>query len=607
MAELFGVLIYAGICFLCDKAGVQNNIGPVSANLLTIPLNSNELPSGVIGDACNYERKTHNEAKAQKEMRENEARQRREDERIERENNEVRTLTAQRELAKKTEKKESYLEYQKDIKDGKGKGWQKESVELYELEILYDSDKINVLDYYKQKKNILDKYRNEKAEDSVRSQMICNIGTQMREGKITGDIYTKSTQFLEKGNYLQFKKNIKDGKGKKYEEQFVELYELAILYDTDKIGVEYYRQIENIYDKYKNVYEPFGENKKIEAPCTPTASVKITTTPSFPKTKESIDTYTKISNEVYSQYKAEKMTASEYLRVYNNVKEVYEKYGHLTSTSVQFSNQVYFKISEDASKQHKAGKMKPDEFLKICNDARTKYYTEPVTQSTPVPIQPNSTLNNIGNGYVASAQARANAVNLATTAVSTTARAVANGATAVGNAYIQGSMDMANTRRMEAQATQQLVSNVATAVGNGATAVGNGFVNPSANSEQTNQVLNMVSNAPSAVDLCLSNPRGIGINIATGMLAEVNNSYNERSTTRNMVNGTIGAVGLVAGVVGAPVTATTIAVGMLGAETLELANNLENNYTRQITQTANNENQRNLILQHHERGRLGCM
>jgi len=85
MAELFGVLIYAGICFLCDKAGVKHNIGTVSANLLTIPINSNDIPSGIIGDACNYERKTHNEAKAQKEMRENEARQRREDERIERE------------------------------------------------------------------------------------------------------------------------------------------------------------------------------------------------------------------------------------------------------------------------------------------------------------------------------------------------------------------------------------------------------------------------------------------------------------------------------------------------------------------------------------------
>ena len=41
-------------------------------------------------------------------------------------------------------------------------------------------------------------------------------------------------------------------------------------------------------------------------------------------------------------------------------------------------------------------------------------------------------------------------------------------------------------------------------------------------------------------------------------------------------------VGLIAGIAGAPVTATTIAVAMLGAETLELANNLENNYIRQI-------------------------
>ena len=453
--------------------------------------------------------------------------------------------------------------------------YEKQYVELYELEILYDSDKIGALKYFEQKKNIQDKYRNELAEYRVRIGMTLNIGEQMREGKITGDVYTKSTQLLEKGNYLQFKKNIKDGKGKKYEEQFVDLYELEILHDTDKIGFEYYEQRKNIYDKYENVYETFGENTKIEAPCTPTASLKITTTPSLPKTKECIDTYVKISTESFNQYSAGKMTASEYLKVNNNVKEVYEKYGHLNLTSIQFSNQVYLKITEDAINQRKAGKMKPDEFVKICNDARRKCYTEPVKPSTPVTIQPNSTLNNIGNGYVASAQARVNAVNLATTAVSTTARAVANGASAVGNAYIQGSMDMANTRRMEAQATQQLVSNVATAVGNGATAVGNGFVNPSANSEQTNQVLNMVSNAPSAVDLCLSNPRGIGINIATGMLAEVNNSYNERSTTRNMVNGTIGAVGLVAGVVGAPTIATAIGGTALAVEYAEFANNVD--------------------------------
>jgi hypothetical protein len=76
--------------------------------------------------------------------------------------------------------------------------------------------------------------------------------------------------------------------------------------------------------------------------------------------------------------------------------------------------------------------------------------------------------------------------------------------------------------------------------------------------------------------LCLSNPRGIGINIATGMLAEVNNSYNERSTTRNMVNGTIGAVGLVAGVVGAPTIATAIGGTALAVEGAELVNNMHN-------------------------------
>jgi len=472
MAELLALFGYAAGCFLLNKAGVQNNIRPVSANLLTIPINSNELPSGVIGDACNYERKTHNEAKAQKEMRENDARQRREDEKIEQHMKKY-AYTAERKLAEKKEREEDYLKYKKNIQGGRGLVCEKKYVELYELNILYDSDKIGLLKYSEQKKNILDKYRNEIADEHVKLDMRCNIlGTKMREGKITGDVYTKSRQLLEKGNYLQFKKNIKDGKGRKYEEQFVEIYELEVLSDANKIGgMKYYDQKQKIYDKYENANETFGQYIKIEAPHALTASLKITTTPSLPKTTQSINTYMKTSTEAYSQYNAGKMTASEYLTVHNAAKEVYEKYRHLTLTSTQFSNQVYIKIAEDAGNQYKAGKIKPGEYAKICNDAKTKYYTEPVKQSTPVPTQPNSTLNNIGNGYVASAQARVNAVNavnLATTAVSTTARAVANGATAVGHAYIQGSNDMANTRRMEAQATQQLVSNVASAVVNNA-------------------------------------------------------------------------------------------------------------------------------------------
>jgi len=81
MAELFALFGYILFCKIMDEAGVKHNIGPVSVDLLTIPINSNELPSGVIGDACNHERKTHNEEKARKEMRENEARQAREAER----------------------------------------------------------------------------------------------------------------------------------------------------------------------------------------------------------------------------------------------------------------------------------------------------------------------------------------------------------------------------------------------------------------------------------------------------------------------------------------------------------------------------------------------
>jgi hypothetical protein len=463
MAEIFGVLIYAGICFLCDKAKIQNNIGPVSANLLTIPLNSNELPSGVIGDACNYERKTHNEAKAQKEMRENDARQRREDEKIEQHMKKY-AYTAERKLA---EEKDCYLRCTKNIKDGKGLGNEKRYVERYELDILYDSGKITCSEYNKQREIIEDKYRNEIAEDEVRQRMILKLHESDRKIKI--EDVNRYTRLINSGNLLQFKKNIKDGKGREYEKQFVELYELEILRATDKIGFEYVTKKDNIYDKYYgNLNKTFGENIKIEAPHTPPASLKITTTPSLPKTTQCINTYMKTSTEAYSLYNAGKITASEYLKLQNNVSEVYDKCGHLTLTSTQFSNQVYIKIAEDAGNQYKAGKLKPAEFVKICNDAKTKYYTEPVKQSTPVPTQPNSTLNNIGNGYVASAQARVNAVNLATTAVSTTARAVANVASAVGHAYIQGSNDMANTRRMEAQATQQLVSNVASAVVNNA-------------------------------------------------------------------------------------------------------------------------------------------
>ena len=281
-----------------------------------------------------------------------------------------------------------------------------------------------------------------------------------------------------------------------------------------------------------------------------------TSTLSFPKKKESIDKYTKISNDLYSQYNAGKITASEYLKVQNNVSEVYEKNGHLISTSVQFSNQVYLKISEDASKQYKAGKLKPGEYAKICNDARTKYYTEPVS------TRQNSIPTRVENGYVMSAQARVNAVNQVASVENSSLPGLDSVLEGLSNpdTYVPG-------------------ASVIRAV---AETISNGLVNPSANSERTNQVLNMVSNVPTAVDLLTSTPTGIVSTIANGALGEVNNSLNERSTTRNMINGIAGATALIATRV-APRVAPGIGNAITAIETLELINNLHVERVRNST------------------------
>jgi len=281
-----------------------------------------------------------------------------------------------------------------------------------------------------------------------------------------------------------------------------------------------------------------------------------TSTLSFPKKKESIDKYTKISSDLLSQYHAGKITASEYLKVQNNVSEVYEKNGHLISTSVQFSNQVYLKIFEDASKQYKAGKLKSGEYAKICNDARTKYYTEPVS------TRQNSIPTRVENGYVMSAQARVNAVNQVASVENSSLPGLDSVLEGLSNpdTYVPG-------------------ASVIRAV---AETISNGLVNPSANSERTNQVLNMVSNVPTAVDLLTSTPTGIVSTIANGALGEVNNSLNERSTTRNMINGIAGATALIATRV-APRVAPGIGNAITAIETLELINNLHVERVRNST------------------------
>jgi hypothetical protein len=97
------------------------------------------------------------------------------------------------------------------------------------------------------------------------------------------------------------------------------------------------------------------------------------------------------------------------------------------------------------------------------------------------------------------------------------------------------------------------------------------------------------------------------MNIATNMIGEINNSYNERSTARNIINGTIGAVGLIAGIAGAPITATTIGGTMLVVEGVEIAYHLENEYKEKITKDLKNEEDKELVLRQHELGKLGVM
>ena len=321
MAELLALFGYAAVCFLLNKAGVQNNIGPVSANLLTIPLNSNGLPSGVIGDACNHERKTHNEAKAQKEMRENEARQAREDERAERR-----------------------------------------------------FDEITV-------------------EEGLRKAQ-----------------------------------------------------EIGILLRPDVVVVN--------------------------------------------------------------------------------------------------------------------------------------------RPSAPAP-QPR-----VENGHVISAQARVNAVNQVASVVSSGAAAVANAAVAVGNAYIQGSKDMANTRRMEAQATQQLVSNVASAVGNAYIQGSIDMVNTRRMEAQaTNQLIkdnldNIITCASLGVDVASKNHGSVVQTVVTEVIAKENDKFNQRGDTEKKFDTTLGTIALTTGFVAmvspepvTKITAGTVAVaagGILTAkESLKMIINVD--------------------------------
>jgi hypothetical protein len=486
--------------------------------------------------------------------KENEDQQRREEERKEKENNlyleEMRQKSKIAEEKSKKEYEEHLQIYKKNIKDGEAKEFEKEFVEIHELKVLYDSEKISWSEYFDKCRSIHKRYKIND-DSNARYHMIWILKDLNHEGKITHENYVKFREIIEYGNYLKSKKNIKDGKFAEYEKQFVEHHELRVLYNSDKISqVEYYEKRDNIDDKYKHkiCQSEFYKETII-----------------YNKTKENIDKYLKMTHESLNQYNTGKMTLSEYLKFNNNVKEVYEKYGHLNFTSVQFSNQVYFKIVEDASNQYKEGKIKPDEFVKICNDTRTKYYTEPVKPSTPAPTQPNSTFNNIGNGYVASAQARVNAVNLASNVVSNTAQAIVNGAVSVGNELISINNDTVlrqmETDRLRNEATQQLVSNVSSEIVNNA---------PQVIQETAEGVSSFGFEVASQV-FTGYNPTGLAISGANAVLSSINNRE------RNVVETTCEAIASGIATYAGGQLGSVIATGLLVRTAIETNANVVGN------------------------------
>lgn len=111
----------------------------------------------------------------------------------------------------------------------------------------------------------------------------------------------------------------------------------------------------------------------------------------------------------------------------------------------------------------------------------------------------------------------------------------------------------------------ELIVNIISTV---AETVSNGLINLSSNSDTTNQVLEMAYNIPTGIDLLTSGPSGITMSLANGELGEINNSLNERSTARHMINGVACTTSLIVPRLSGIGTAITT------IETLELINNL---------------------------------
>ena len=142
--------------------------------------------------------------------KENEDQQRREEERKEKENNlyleEMRQKSKIGEEKAKKEYEERLQKYKKNIKDGEAKEFEKEFVEIHELKVLYDSEKISWSEYFDKCRSIHKRYKIND-DSNARYHMIWILKDLNHEGKITHENYVKFREIIEYGNYLKSKKN----------------------------------------------------------------------------------------------------------------------------------------------------------------------------------------------------------------------------------------------------------------------------------------------------------------------------------------------------------------------------------------------------------------
>jgi hypothetical protein len=236
----------------------------------------------------------------------------------------------------------------------------------------------------------------------------------------------------------------------------------------------------------------------------------------------------------------------------------------------------------------------------------------------------NTTLNNIGSGYVASAQARVNTVNLATTVIRKSVKEAFIATTSLANELISINNDTVlrqmETDRLRNEATQQLISNVASSVVNGIVSVSNELISINNDTvlrqmetdrlknESTRQIVSNVSsaivnNAPQVIQETAEGVSSFGFEVATQVVTGYNpvglaisganealSSINNRE--RGVVESTCEAVATIGAVIISGEAALAIGGGLLAKTAGETYYNAVNTHIQNTLEKITDENKK---------------